>query len=126
MTTGTKESAPRSLLGADFDTVRAALGPPVGCRIGPGVLWFAYPGPRGVVADAVVVVDGVVVRMREGLRPVPAPSSPHDLLGADVEAAFARGGPWLRAETRGACRVITFAAMVVTTCEGRIVGVGAA
>lgn len=116
----------RSLLGADLDAVRAALGSPLGCRIGRGVLQFAYAGPRGVLPDAVVVVDGVVVRMHADLRCSPPASSPFDLLGAEVEAACGACGPWLRTEVRGTCRVITFAGAIVIACEGRIVGVRAA
>jgi hypothetical protein len=114
------------LLGADFDAVRAALGPPLGCRIGNGELRFAYRGPRGVLTDAVVVADGVVVQMQAGLRQSPPMSAPFDLLGADVEAACRACGPWLQTEARGECRRITFAGAVILACEGRIVAVTAA
>ncbi len=112
-----------SLLGADFDEVRARFGAPVGCTSGGGVLTFAYPGPRGVIPDAVVVVDGIVVRVARGIQRAAAPAGLPSLVGAHPEAAFARFGPVLRAVASRAGREFAFATAVVTVREDCVVAV---
>ena len=112
-----------SLLGADFDEVRARFGPPIGCTSGGGVLTFAYPGPRGVIPDAVVVVDGIVVRVANGIRRAPASAGPQSLVGAHAEAAFARFGPVLHAVASRAGRELEFAGAVVTVRDDCVVAV---
>ena len=112
-----------SLLAADFDEVRARFGAPVGCTTGGGVLTFAYPGPQGVIPDAVVVVDGIVVRVARGIRCAPASAGLPSLVGAHAEAAVARFGPLLRVVANRAGSELEFATAVVTVRDDCVVAV---
>jgi len=112
-----------SLLGADFDAVRARYGCPVSCSAGGGVLTFAYPGPTGVIADAVVVVDGIVVRVDPSVQTAPPVIGPAALLGAHVETAVEQLGIVREVVTSNSTSELVFDGASVTVCEGYVVGV---
>jgi len=112
-----------SLIGADFDDVRARFGVPLACAGAGGVLQFAYAGDRGVVDDAVVVVDGVVVCIHPDIRRTPEVHGAKAYVGAHVEAAVQRFGPVRRVTVGTASSEIEFDGVVVTVYDDRIVGV---
>ncbi len=125
MTACTTHSASSSLLGADFDAVRARYGTPLACSAGGGVLQFAYP-VRGVpMPDAVMVVDGVVVGLRDGIEATPPVHGVQALLGASVDVAVAQLGS-ARAVTSGSLHHrFTFDGCELMFYEGRVTGVRA-
>ncbi len=112
-----------SLLGADLDAVRERYGPPQGCEASGGVLTFAYPGPGGLIADAVVVVDGIVVRIDPRLKRSPAVVGPAALLGAHIEAAIAELGAVREVIVANTITEFVLARAAVTVCEGYVVAV---
>jgi hypothetical protein len=65
------------LLGSDLSAVRSRLGPPLSATVGGGVWRLAYHDAGGsVVEDAVVAIDGVVVRAAADVRPNQAGGAP--------------------------------------------------
>lgn len=123
MTACAINSATRSLLGADFDAVRARYGTPLGCMAGGGVLQFAYP-IRGVsTPDAVLVVDGVVVGMRDGIEPTPPAHGAAALLGASIDVAVAHLGSARAVRSISAQSCFAFDGCEVSFYEGRVAAV---
>jgi len=121
MTHSTIERHP--LLGADFDDVRARYGVPLACVSRGGMLHFTYPGDRSGIDAAVVVSDGVVVRIDPTIREAPPATGTKALFGARAEEAIARFGPARRVLNRGNACALEFAAFVAFVLDERIVGV---
>lgn len=115
-----------SLLGADFEAVRRRYGPPLRCSHGNGLLRFAYAGPRSVWASAVVVADGVVVRMAAGIRPSQGVVRPFHLLGAQLAEVLDELGPVLRRRSTAGGIQLQFASAVVVFALDQVVDVRAA
>jgi len=109
-----------SLLGADIATVGARLGPPLHCRAVGDELHLAYVGPDGQhVPDGIVLVDGVVVRARQGLRSLP---TIHGYwIGKPIEHVLACFGVLESVTRHLAMEELQFAAWRVCVHEGRVV-----
>jgi hypothetical protein len=112
-----------SLLGADVGTVCSRCGPPLALAIVGDELRLAYAGGDGKrIDDAVVVVDGVVVRIAPALRALHAKSSPDTMVGRRLEEVMAGHGTPLRLAKTTIGFELTFPTCVVTVHDGYVVG----
>jgi hypothetical protein len=123
MTSCTTTGAPGSLLGADFDAVRARYGTPLACTAGGGVLQFSYPVHGVPTADAVLVVDGVVVGLRDGIEATPPTRGIAALLGAGVDQVLTQLGGARAVDVGATHSRFAFAGGEILFYEGRVVAV---
>jgi hypothetical protein len=109
-----------SLLGADIATVGAACGAPLQCKNVGDEVHLAYLGVDGAfVPDAIVLMDGVVVRER-GLQRSP-PSIHGYWIGQPIERVLPCFGPRVEVVHHPAMQEMTFASWRVCVHEGRVV-----
>ena len=123
MTSGTTTVAQGSLLGADFDAVRARYGTPMACAAGGGVLQFSYPVNGVPTPDAVLVVDDVVVGIRDGIGATPPATGIAGLLGAGIEQVLAQLGSARAVDVGATHSRFAFAGGEILLYEGRVVAV---
>lgn len=112
-----------SLVGADVGAVGARLGPPLSCAAVGEEVHLGYGGlDRDLVADAVVLVDGVVLRTRPCRR---SPPSLHGYwIGQPIECLLANFGAPVAVVTGMALQELTLPAFQVCVHEGRVVAIG--
>lgn len=111
------------LLGADVGAVCSQCGPPLGLAIVGDELRLAYAGSDGHrIDDAVVVVDGVVVRVAPTVRALTAPNTPETMVGRRLEEVMAGFGTPLRLAKTSVGVELTFPNCVVTVHDGYVVG----
>jgi hypothetical protein len=113
---------PNSLVGADVGMVGARLGPPLRCESVGDEVHLGYGGSDGdLIPDAIVLVDGVVVRERAVRR---SPPALHGYwIGQPIERLLATFGLPLRSAGRGVLQRLTFPAVHVFVHEGRVASV---
>jgi len=109
-----------SLVGADVAAVVARLGSPLRCRIAGDELHLAFVGPGGdEIADAIVLVDGVVVQERDARR---SPPSLHGYwLGQPIERVLSCFGPLVAVRGHPVLQELQFANWRIAVHEGRVV-----
>lgn len=116
----------KSLLGADVGAVCALLGAPQAVVATGGEVHLAYPDAAGrSVADAVVIADGVVVRVVAALRPASG-SRPDPRVGRRIEDVAAACGEPMRRSRSELGTELLFADCVVTVHDGYVVAVAPA
>jgi hypothetical protein len=111
------------LVGNDLDAVIQQYGPPVHAGAGPGSMQFAYHTRSGeLLQDAVLAVDGVVVRCAADLVPNRPTAALDQWVGARIESVVAALGP-ARAITPGTASVaVEFASGTAMVVDGRVLG----
>lgn len=115
-----------SLLGADVGAVCSHCGPPLALSIVGDELRLAYAGGDGQrIEDAVVVVDGVVVRIAPTLRALRTPTAPETWVGRRLEEVMAGFGTPLRLAKTSVGVELTFPSCVVTVHDGYVVAAAA-
>ncbi len=109
-----------SLTGADVAAVVARLGSPLACTLAGDELRLAYRGADdSVVDDAIVLVDGVVVRERVVRR---SPPTLHGYwLGQPIERVQGCFGPLVALRAHPVLQELQFANWRVAVHEGRVV-----
>ena len=111
------------MLGADFDAVRAHFGTPLACAAGGGVLQFGYPVHGVATRDAVLVVDGVVVGIRDGIEAAPPAPGIAGLLGAGIDEVLSQLGSARAVDVGATNSRFAFAGGEILFYEGRVVAV---
>lgn len=116
----------KSLLGADVGAVCALLGAPEAVAAAGGEVHLAYADDSGrCVADAVVIADGVVVRVVAALRPAGGSRSDPRVGRRIEEVAAVCGEPVRRSKSELGTELL-FADCVVTVHDGYVVAVAPA
>ena len=123
MTSCSTTTAPGTLLGADFDAVRARFGTPLACAAGGGVLQFSYPVHGVAIRDAVLVVDGVVVGIRDDIEAAPPAPGIAGLLGAGIDEVLSQLGSARAVDVGATNSRFAFAGGEILFYEGRVVAV---
>jgi len=116
-------TSPTGLVGNDLDAVIQQFGPPVRAAAGSGSMQFAYRTSSGdLLPDAVLAVDGVVVRCAADLVPNRPTAALDHWVGARIESVVAALGP-ARTITQGTSSVaVEFASGTAMVVDGRVLG----